>query len=129
VSDYSPVYAGGALPFTKTASATIVGGNVVETTTTGAVGPAAAGSLRCIGVAAHDATSGNRITIWPLANVEHEIVVVSAATVTVGDGVQAGTAGTVNTVAVAAGSAAGTLIGQATTTATAPNKVRFVGRG
>jgi hypothetical protein len=129
MADYSPVYAAGVFPFTKTASAAITGGQVVETTTTGAVGPAAAASLRCVGVAANDTASGGRVTVWPLANVEHEIVVVAAATVTVGDGVIAGTAGTVNTVAVGAGSAAGTIIGQATTTATAPNKVRFVGRG
>lgn len=127
MADYSPVYAGGVKPFTKTASATITGGQIVETTTTGAVGPAGAASLKCVGVAAHDAASGARVTVWPLANVEHEIVVVTAATVTVGDGVIAGTAGTVNTVAVATGAAAGTLIGRATTTATAPNKVRFVG--
>lgn len=129
MADYSPVYPSGSLPFTKTASAAVTGGQVVETTTTGAVGPAAAGSLKSIGIAAHDAAIGARVTVWPLANIEHEIVVVAAATVTVGDGVIAGTAGTVNTVAVATGAAAGTLIGIATTTATAPAKVRFVGRG
>jgi hypothetical protein len=129
VADYTPVYTSGILPFTKTASAAITGGQVVETTTTGAVGPAAAGSLKCVGVAANDTASGARVTVWPLANVEHEIVVVAAATVTVGDAVIAGTAGTVNTAAVAVASAAGTLIGMASTTATAPNKVRFVGRG
>lgn len=129
MADYSPVFSGGSIPFTSTTSATVTGGQVLETTTTGAVGPAAAGSLKCVGVAAHDAASGAKVTIWPLANVVHEITVVAAATVTVGDGVIAGTAGTVNTVAVAAGSAAGTLFGMATTTATAPNKVRFVGRG
>jgi len=129
VADYTPPYVSGVKPLTKTASAAITGGQVVETTTTGSVGPAGAASLKCVGVAAADAASGGRVTVWPLANVEHEIVVVAAATVTVGDGVIAGTAGTVNTVAVATGAAAGTLIGIATTTATAGNKVRFVGRG
>lgn len=129
MADYSPVYAGNVLPFTKTASAAITGGQVVETTTTGAVGPAGAASTKVVGVAANDTASGARVTVWPLANVEHEIVVVAAATVTVGDGVITGAAGTVNTVVVATGAAAGTLIGTATTTATAPNKVRFIGRG
>lgn len=129
MADYTPVYTGGAVPVTRTASAAITGGQVVETTTAGNVGPAAAGSLKSAGVAAHDAASGAKVTVWPLANVEHEITVVAAATVTVGDGVIVGTAGTVNTAAVATASAAGTLIGIATTTATAPNKVRFVGRG
>jgi hypothetical protein len=59
----------------------------------------------------------------------HEIAVVAAGTVTVGDGIAVGASSTVATVAVATGSAAGSLIGIATTTATAPNKVRFVGRG
>lgn len=127
MADYSPVYTGGVKPFTSTASAAITGGQVVEATTTGSVGPAAAGSLKCQGVAAHDAASGTRVTVWPLNNVTHEITVVAAGTVTVGDGVIAGTAGTVNTAAVATAAAAGTLIGRATTTATAPNKVRFVG--
>lgn len=129
MADYLPVYTGGVKPFTRTASATITGGTVVEATTTGNVGPAGAASLKCTGVAAHDAASGTQVTVWPLANVTHEVTVVAAGTVTVGDGVIAGTAGTVNTVAVATGAAAGTLIGIASTTATAPNKVRFVGRG
>lgn len=129
MADYSPVFASNIYPFTKTASAAITGGTVVETTTTGAVGPAGAGSLKSVGVAAHDAASGAVVSVWPLANVEHEITVVAAGTVTVGDGVITGAAGTVNTSAVATAAAAGTLIGIATTTATAPNKVRFVGRG
>jgi hypothetical protein len=129
MADYSPVYAGGALPFTKTASAAIVGGTVVENTGVSTVASAAAASTKAVGVAAHDAASGARVTVWPLANVEHEIVVVAAATVTAGDGVITGAVGTVNTVVVATGAAAGTLIGTATTTATAPNKVRFIGRG
>jgi hypothetical protein len=54
---------------------------------------------------------------------------VAAATITAADGVITGTAGTINTVVVATGAAAGTLIGTALTTATAPNKARFIGRG
>jgi hypothetical protein len=129
VADYTPVYAAGSLPLTKTASAAVTGGQVVETTTTGSVGPAGAGSVKSIGVAAHDAAIGARVTVWPLAAVEHEVTVVAAGTVTVGDGVITGAAGTVNTSGVGVAAAAGTLIGIATTTATAPNKVRFVGRG
>jgi hypothetical protein len=128
VADYSPVYVSGINPMTKTASAAITGGRLVEVTTTGAVGPAAAGA-KPIGVAAHDAASGARLTVWPLANVEHEIEVLAAATVTVGDGVVSAAAGTVNTAVIATAAAAGTLLGIASTTATAPNKVRFVGRG
>ena len=129
MADYTPVYTNGNQPFTKTASAAITGGQVLITTGVSTVGPAAAAATACVGVAAHDAASGARVTVWPLANVEHEITVVAAATVTAADGVITGAAGTVNTATVATAAAAGTLIGTATTTATAPNKVRFVGRG
>lgn len=129
MADYSPVYSGGVQAFTKTASAAITGGQVLEVTGVSQVGPAGAASTKVIGVAAHDAASGARVTVWPLANCEHEITVVAAATVTAGDGVITGAAGTVNTATVATAAAAGTLIGTATTTATAPNKVRIVGRG
>lgn len=129
MADYTPPYIAGILPFTLTTSAIVTGGQVLEVTATGTVGPATAATTKPVGVAAHDAASGARVSIWPLANVIHEITVVAAATITAADGVITGTAGTVNTVVVATGAAAGTLIGTALTTAVAPAKVRFVGRG
>lgn len=128
MADYSPVYTGGNKPFTKTASATITGGQVVAISGVSTVGPAAAGSTVVVGVAAHDAVSGVRVTIWPIVNCEHEVTVVAAGTITAGDGVITGASGTVATATIATAAAAGTLIGVATTTATAGNKVRFVGR-
>jgi hypothetical protein len=119
------VYVSGINPMTKTASAAITGGLLVETTTTGAVGPAGVGA-KVVGVAAHDAASGARVTVWPLANVEHEVL--CTGTITVGDGVIAGAAGVITTATIATAAAAGTLIGIATTTGTAV-KVRFIGRG
>lgn len=124
-TDYSPVYVSGITPFTRTASTTITAGQLVETTTTGAVGTAGVGA-KVIGVSAHDAASGSRITVWPLANVEHEVL--CTGTITVGDGVVSGAAGVITTAVIATAAAAGTLIGIATTTGTAV-KVRFVGRG
>lgn len=129
MADYTPVYSGGVTPFSHTTSAVVTGGQVLEVTATGTVGPATAATTKPVGVAAHDAASGARVNVWPLNNCIHEITVVAAATVTAADGVITGTAGTVNTVAVATGAAAGTLIGTALTTATAGNKVRFIGRG
>jgi hypothetical protein len=126
VADYSPVYVSGVNPLTKTASAAITGGQVVETTTTGAVGPAGAASIKVVGIAANDTASGGRVTVWPLANIEHEVL--CTGTITVGDGVVAGAAGVIVTAAVATAAAAGTLMGIATTTGTAV-KVRFIGRG
>jgi hypothetical protein len=127
MADYTPVYVSGNNPFTKTASATIVGGNVVIASGVSTVAPAGAAATTAIGVAAHDAASGARVTVWPLANVEHECI--ASGTVTAGDAVATGAAGTVATVVAGTGAAAGTLIGTATTTATTGLKVRFVGRG
>lgn len=129
MADYSPVYSGGVMPFTSTTSAAVTGGQVLIVSGAGTVGPATAAAAFCCGVAAHDAASGAIVTVWPLTNVIHEIVVVAAGTVTAADGVIAGTAGTVNTSAVGVAAAAGTLLGVALTTATAPNKVQFIGRG
>ena len=125
MADYTPVYVSGVNPLTKTASAAITGGQLVEITTASSVGPAGAASTKVAGVAAHDAASGARVTVWPLVNVEHEIV--STGTIAVGDGIAAGAAGVAATVVVATGAAAGTLIGRATTAATGGAKVRFVG--
>lgn len=130
MADYAPVYAAGQLSFSKTASATTVGGNVVVASGVSTVAPAGgAPQATVVGVAGNDAASGARVTVWPLTNLEHEIIV-GTGTVTAGEGVVATTAGTVITAptSTAAAAAAGTLIGIATTTATAPNKVRFVGR-
>lgn len=129
MADYIPPYTGGAVPFSLITSAAVTGGQVLEVSATGTVGPATAATVKPVGVAAHDAASGATVAVWPLANVIHEISVVAAATVTAADGVITGTAGTVNTVVVATGAAAGTLIGTALTTQAAPGTVRFIGRG
>jgi hypothetical protein len=127
MADYTPVYSGGAVPFTLTTSAAVTGGQVLVASAAGTVGPSAGASAVAIGVAAHDAASGGKVTVWPLANVVHELT--TTGTVTALDGVTSGTAGTVATGVVATVAAAGTLIGIALTTATTGNKVRFVGRG
>jgi hypothetical protein len=128
VADYTPVYVGNQLPLSKTASAAITGGTVVIASGVSTVAMAGAAATAVVGVAAHDAASGARVSVWPLAGIEHEIV--SATNITAGGGIQTAANGTVDpvTTSIAAGSAAGTLIGIATTSATAPAKVRFVGR-
>lgn len=128
MADYTPVYAAGQLPFTKTASAAVTGGTVAAASGVSTAAMAGAASTVVIGVFAHDAASGARVSIWPLAGLEHEIV--TANNVTAAGGIQTAANGTVDpvTTSIAAGSAAGTLIGIATTSATAPAKVRFIGR-
>lgn len=125
MTDYAPVYTGGVNPFTVTTSGAVTGGRLVEVTGDGTVATAGAGSLVVVGVAAHDAASGARLTVWPLNNCVHELV--SSGAITAAAGVVAGAAGVVVTGAVAASAAAGTLLGIAATTA-ASNKVRVVGR-
>ena len=127
MSDYSPVYAAGVLPFTMTTSGAVTGGQVLVASGVSTVAAAGAGSVVAVGVAAHDAASGAKVTIWPLNNVIHEIV--ATGTVTALDGIATAAAGTVATVVIATGAAAGSLIGTALTTATTPNQVRVIGRG
>lgn len=126
MSDYSPVYAAGIKPFTVTASATVTGGTFVETTTTGAVGPAGALSLKVVGVAAHDAASGARLSVWPIPGIMHEVTHTAGGTV--GDCIVPAAAGAAGTAAAGTASAAGYDLGVAVTTAGAGLKIRFVGR-
>jgi len=128
MSDYSPPYADGLAPFSATTSAAVTGGTLAETTTTGAVATAGANSIKVVGVFAHDAPSGGRVSIWPLTGVVHEIA--STAGSTVGDCIVAAAAGLLATAATstATACAAGFDLGIALTTAGAGLKVRFVGR-
>jgi hypothetical protein len=126
MAEYTPVYGGGARPFSRTASAAVTGGRLVETTTAGSVGPAGAGSTKVEGIAAFDAAIGARVTVWPLNNATHEVD--STGTIAVGDGIAAGAAGVAATIVIATGAAAGSLIGEAISAATGGAKVRFIGR-
>jgi hypothetical protein len=122
------VYTGGAQPFTLTTSASVTGGTLAASSGAGTAATAGAASTIVCGVFAHDAASGVPVTIWPIDGVIHEIVCANG--ITAGGGVQAAASGQVDpaTTSIAAASAAGTLIGTATTTATSTNKVRFQGR-
>lgn len=123
MADYIPVYTGGVLPFTLTASAAVTGGTLAESTTTGAAATAGAASVKVIGVFAHDAASGARVSIWPLNNVIHETT--STAGVGVGVVVIAGTGGTVEPIGAQTGFER---FGLAVTTGGAAGKVRWIGR-
>lgn len=126
MADYTPIHSGGAIPFTSQASATIVGGTLVSVSGNLTVATAGAASATCIGVAAHDAASGAKVTVWPLRNVTHEIT--STGTIAAGDGIASGAAGVAATAVVATAAAAGTLLGIAENGATGGAVVRFLGR-
>lgn len=126
MADYSPVYSGGVLPFTMAAGATITGGQVVFLSGASAVSPTAGANGASIGVAAHDAASGARVSVWPLVGPIHETV--TPAGVTAGNALTSSTSGGVDSGTLATIAAAGTFIGTAITTATAGNKARWTGR-
>jgi hypothetical protein len=129
MGDYQPVYTGGADPFTTKTSGVVTGGQVVVWSGANTVAAGGAASAIVAGVAAYDAPSGGVIAVWPLEGVVHELVAANA--ITAGGGVQTAASGQVDPVAtsIAAGSAAGTLIGIAVTTAAgSPLKLRVQGR-
>lgn len=127
MADYTPVGVPGSA-FSAVASATIVGGNLVEVTGAGTVGPAGATSAKVIGTAAFDAASGAGVTVY-LGCIINESI--ASGTVTAGDQVVAGAAGTVATLVTAVGATASdinnarALIGVAINTATTGLKVRW----
>lgn len=136
MSDYSPVFMPGrAIPLT--ASATITGGQLVQVTGNGTVGPvtlAAAPAVNVIGVAGNDAAANARVTVYA-RNMVHESV--AQGTVTAGDQVTTpitgDTAGAqVKTLAAVttptAGDVVGTraILGIALNTASNPARVRWM---
>lgn len=127
MADYTPIYSGGVKPFTATTSAAVTAGRVLKVSADGTVAHATVNTdTTCLGVAASDAGSGAKVTVWPLANCVHELT--ALATITAGDGVVAAAGGAVATATVATAAAAGTLIGIATTTRTGAGTVRVMGR-
>ena len=126
MADYSPPYANGRRPFTATASAAITGGQLVETTTTGAVAPAGALSRKVAGVAAHDAASGARVAVWPIYGVVHELTHTAGGSA--GDCIVAAASGAVGSATQGTAAAAGYDLGTALTTAFAGLPIRFIGK-
>jgi len=130
MADYAPVSTNGAIPFTYTTSAAVTGGTLLAVSATNTVATAGALSAIVVGVAAHDAASGAKVTVWPLEGVIHQIV--AANNITQGNGIQSAASGQVDpaTTSLATQAAAGTLIGVALQTVTAGSNatVRFLGR-
>ncbi|GAA3172494.1 capsid cement protein [Nonomuraea roseoviolacea] len=122
MADYTPLQTVNQLPWTSTASASITGGQLVEVTGSGSVGPAAADSQRVVGVAAHDTPNGARVTVHPLAGLVHELVA-GAGGVTAGQALKVGASA--GEVLPLSGSAM--RVGSALTSAAAGAKVQVLG--
>lgn len=130
MADYQPIFTGGAEPFTATTSAAVTGGRVLMVSGNGTVSHAAADSAIAVGVAAHDAGSGAKVTVWPLDGCIHELEATGA--ITAAGGVNTDAAGQVKAsgTGIPTQAAAGALIGTALTTAAgSPTlKLRVQGR-
>ena len=130
MAEYVPVNTGGVQPFTFTTSAPVTGGRLVAQSGNGTVAHAAAASAVVVGVAAFDAPSGGKVTVWPLEGLVHELEASEA--VAAGAAVQAAAAGQVMPAAAGAAATAGslgTVVGVALTTAAgSPLKLRVHGR-
>lgn len=116
MAEYLPVFKPGQA-ITLKASAAITGGQLVEITGSGTVGPAGAASVKWVGVAANDAAINDNVTIFS-GGVQ---TLNAPGAITAGDLVVAAASGA----AAAAGASpdATTIVGVAITTATG-NKVR-----
>jgi Uncharacterized conserved protein (DUF2190) len=137
MADYTPVFLPGDA-ITLTASATTVGGDLMEVSATGTVAPftrtASVGSLKFVGVAGNDAAANAKVTVYARGPV-HESVAVG--TITAGDllttaqtgdtaGAQVKTLAAVTTPTAGDVSNTRAMIGVALTTASNPNKVRWM---
>lgn len=129
MADYIPVYVPGTA-YSVTASATITGGQLVEVSGSGTVGPAAADSLKVVGVAAFDAPSGARVTIYS-PNMVHEVTNGSGSTINAGDLLSAAATGGIKALAVVTTPTAADVtntrgaVGVALTTAANGAKLRY----
>lgn len=128
MADYTPVYANGVLPMTMTAGAAITGGQLVFISGVSTVSPTAGANGATVGVAAHDAASGARVSVWPLVGPVHESVNSNAGTITAGAPITSGASGGVDTGTLGTLAAAGTLLGTAVTTAATTAKIRWTAR-
>lgn len=130
MADYTPIYVGGVQPFTATTSAAVTGGKVLVWSGASTVGHSGADSALVAGVAAHDAASGGRVSVWPVEGCIHQLLATGA--ISAGAGVTTDTAaGTVKaaTTSLATAAAAGLLIGTAVSAAAGdPSTVVVQGR-
>lgn len=130
MGDYTPVNSDMAA-YTATAGAGITGGQLVTQTSTALqVTPSVAGD-RSIGVAAHDAPSGGRVTVYILPGMIHEVLIKNTVVIAAGAPIIASSvAGLVDTGTLATVAAAGTLLGIALKGGTGDGttvKARFIG--
>ena len=92
MAEYLPIFNTGQA-ITLKASAALTGGQVVEVTGNGTVGPAGAASTKVVGVAGFDAAINDNVTVYR-GGVQHAT---AAGDITAGDTIQAAASGQVAT--------------------------------
>jgi hypothetical protein len=125
MSDYTPKFALGGGPFTMTASGAIVGGDVVVMNGSDTVSSSGAAGVG-IGVAAHDAATGAKVTVWPLKCVHETLAGVGGATA--GQPLKVGASAGKLVVWVTGTDGAEKWVGNALNTAIADATLRWIGR-
>ena len=92
MSDYTPPQSSDVTPYTRTAGAAIVGGTLVSASADDTVITCVTGT-RPVGVAANDAATGQRFSVWPLPGVIHEVTVEGVLVLAAGNTVIPGATG------------------------------------
>ena len=126
MAEYTPKLALQGGPFTSQASATIVGGQFVGVSGVNTVGPAAAGSLVVVGVAAHDAATGAKLAVFPLKMIHESVAGVGG--ITAGNPIKVGATADVAVLWVTGTDSAAAFLGIALNTAIATATFRWIGR-
>lgn len=121
MAEYLPLYLPG-MAFTSQASATITGGQALFVSGSGTVAPATSAANIIIGVAAFDAASGDKVTVFGRGTI-HKLT--ASGTVTAADVVEGAAAGAVAT--HTQGTNDVRVFGIALTTATTGNSVQVMG--
>jgi ornithine cyclodeaminase/alanine dehydrogenase-like protein (mu-crystallin family) len=119
---YTPHHSGNTAPITSQASAAVIGARCVSASGNNTVANSGAAAVTVLGIAAHDAVTGDKLAVWPLQGVVHEVT--GAGVVAAGDLLATGANGTV--AAIGAGTF-GQVVGKALAGAADGATVRFIG--
>lgn len=123
MSDYTPVAPDGR--YSYVCSANVTGGQLVENTGNGTIGPAGATSAKVVGIAAQDQVSGGQVFVHPIKRALHETIAGTGG-LTAGQPVKAGASGTVVLYVVGTDPIT-SYLGTCTVGATATNLARWQG--
>ncbi len=122
MADYTPVAPDGR--YSYTCSANVTGGQLVENTGNGTIGPAAVTSAKVVGVAAQDQVTNGKVLVHPIDDL-HETITGTGG-LTAGQPVKAGALGTV-VLYVVGTDPVNTYLGVCTVGATVGNVARWQG--